>query len=800
MQEPTSPTRLDRIAASILIAVIGLTPLFFVPFLGIGAELAKAYLIVFGALVVLIAWFIGRIVAGTVSFPKNPVFVAILGLPLAMVLSALFSPAPHVSFGGILLSTGSVAGMAAAVVMFLASVLYLNTEQRVATLGKVLLAVTGIISLFEVVYLTFGSRFLNFGNFFDASSNPIGTLNDMAIWYGVIVIVLMLAYELMTVSRKTRLGMGVLLVVSLFFLAFANFVFIWVLLSIFALLLFVYALTVLRASKEESEHHFPTVPFIVLLIALFFSLANPIAGGLLSSKLGVSQTEVRPSVVSTGTVMWQTLVHHPFVGVGPDRFTNAWLLYRPANVMQTQFWNTQFTAGFGFVPTLVVTTGILGTLAILAFLFLYFMSGFFHAFRTVYEKKTHFYILASFGVSLFLWIVAFGYNPGIVGLVGAFVSSGIFIGVLNTHGRVRSKEINFLKDPRHSFFGILSLVLMLLVTIYFLFVAAEKFTSVALFTRAQDLAAQNNLTGAGTLLNEAVALYPADTYYRAGTSLALSNISQLVNNTSLSQDILKSEFQTLFTTAEGSARNAVVYDTTNTTNWFALASLYQNVIPLGVTGAYDNAKAALDQASRFSPNNPNILFLEAELEVTNKTPDNAQSLIQTALSEKPNYTDAIFLLAQIEASEGDAATAIAQLQAAADASPRDASVYLELGLFKYNTGDYQGAVSALERSVTLDPTVLNTQYFLGLSYAKVGQTDNAKAIFASLQKAVPGNQDINTIVSNLNAGIDPLTGLASSAATSSVTDQTSTSTTPGTSPANTTSTKTSSGTKKPATK
>lgn len=763
MHESTKAAFFDRLGSMILLAVLVLSPIFFVPFLGLGVEVGKTYFIGLGLLIVVVAWIVARMTQGTIVIPKSPIVTFALLIPVAFLFAAFFSPAWRVSLGGLSLGVGSVVGITLLVLSFIGSALYLNSERKIVTLVKGLVIATGVLSLFQIVYLFVGARYLNLGTFYSSVSNLVGKWNDLAIWYGLIVIVLMLAFQFMTLSRRVKIFSGIIGGFSLLFLIAINFTVVWAAVGFIALLVFMYAIMVLRGG-EEGAYRFPVVPFVVLILSLFFFLASPFVGNFMTQRVGLSQAEIRPSFGSMGHVITETLKQHPFVGVGPERFANAWYESQPKSIIMSRFWNADFGAGSGFLPTIIVTTGLVGSLALIVFLVLFMIAGGMHIARKGGDIKTHLYLVSSFLAALYLWIMAIVYNPGVVALLFAFVSSGIFLGILNASGRMPSRQINFLKDPRHSFFSISLLVILLLGSLFTLFTGGEKFVSLTLYARAQSLAAKGTITDASTTLAKAVALYPADMYHRANTTLSLSGLSKLLSNTALSKDIVKSEFQNIFGSAETSARQALAFDGTNPSNWINLASLYQNVIPLQITGAYDNAKAALEQATKFSPQNPDIDLLKARLEVANKNNAEAEKIVKAALARKPNYIDGIFFLAELEVASGDSATAISQLEQVALADPRNASVYLQLGVYKYDTNDFSGAVSALERSITLDPTVLNTHYLLGLSYAKIGKTDEAKQIFTAIARALPENKTVAKIVENLNAGVDPLAGLGQASA------------------------------------
>lgn len=760
MQESSKAALFDRIASKLLFVVVILSPLFFVPFLGFGAEISKTYFIGFGVLLALISWTVARMIEGRITFPKTPLMIMMVFLPMVFLLSAFFSPSWSVSLSGLFAGPGTVVGMTISALVFLGSALYFNTERRIHSLFGGMLVVTAFITLFQLAYLFIGAKYLNLGTFYTNVSNVVGKWNDLGVLYGLVLVVIMLAFQFMVLPRRTKILASIVGVFSFLFLVLINFSLLWAVIGFIALVIFIYSLIVLR--KEENHTRFPVFPGAILVVSLFFFLAQSLVGGLVYRSSGLSQNEIRPSLVSTGHVIWETIKQHPVVGVGPDRFTNAWYTYQPKSIIRTQFSSMNFKAGSGFIPTLLVTTGIVGGIAFGAFLVLFVLVGILQMFRKITDSKIHLYLVSSFTTALFLWIIVFAYTPGVFVITATLAVSGLFVGVLNTSGRIPSFQIPFLKDPRRSFFAIVLLVTLLLGSLYTVFSGAEKFVSIAMYSRAQILVAKNDFSGATNLITKAVALYPADLYLRANTSLSLTRINELLGNTVLSKDILKSEFQSLFSAGETSAQQALIYDSTNPENWINLAGFYQGMIPIEINGAYANAKTALAQASKVSPSDPAIELLKAKLEVANKNNADAMVIIKDILERKPNYLEGIFFLAELEAADGDSATAIAQLEKVASADPRNYLVFLKLGVFKYDSADYTGAVSALERSITLNPTVSNTYYLLGLAYSKVGRVDESLQIFHSLQKSFPGNTTIVKIISNLEAGIPPLTGLEQS--------------------------------------
>jgi len=122
-------------------------------------------------------------------------------------------------------------------------------------------------------------------------------------------------------------------------------------------------------------------------------------------------------------------------------------------------------------------------------------------------------------------------------------------------------------------------------------------------------------------------------------------------------------------------------------NYIALGNVYYNVLPLGVTNAYESSKEQYNKALELNPKNPMMLLLLAKLEITNKNIPQAKAFLVQALEMKNDYVDAIILSAQIDESEGN----------------------------------LSGAMSKVEKAVMYNPSNFDARYYLGIIYQKLGK-------------------------------------------------------------------------------
>jgi tetratricopeptide (TPR) repeat protein len=262
-----------------------------------------------------------------------------------------------------------------------------------------------------------------------------------------------------------------------------------------------------------------------------------------------------------------------------------------------------------------------------------------------------------------------------------------------------------------------------------------------------------SLTKSESMFLKAASLDPNDYYYRSLSQLYISQIGVVINDKTMSEDVLKSNLQLLVNNAQQSASLAVTQNPKQYLNYLNLGNVYSSLVPLSVSNSYESAMAAYNKAVLLAPNNPSITLAKASLEFANKNNSEARKYIKQALDLKPNYIDAIFFLVQIETNEGNLSEAIKQAEIASQMAPNDATVFFRLGLLRYNSADYKGAVGSFEKAVILDNSYLNARYFLGQSYKKVGRVDEALAQFNILQKVLPDNQDIKDAISAVRSPV-----------------------------------------------
>ncbi len=731
---------------------------FFIPYTPVTLEASKGFLLSVGATLSLFFWLISRLGDGKFVVPKDKLILFAGAIPLVFLLASFFSSSLYISLFGSGFELGTFGSMLVLFIIFFLSTIYFQSEKRLWLFIKALFLGGLVLAFFELLNIFIGFDRILPGFFQGVSSgNLVGSWNDFGLLFGILVLLSIFTIELLKTPKTFRIIQYILLVLGLLFLFIVNVPLVWILVGVFSVIIFVYSISLQHAGVniiegEGNKKRFPFTSLVVIFISLMFLVGGNLVNGFISRYVSLNNTDIRPSITTTAQIAWKAIKHNPVLGTGPNTFVIDWALWQPKNIAQTIFWNVDFSNGFSALSTIVVTTGLLGIIAFVLFLVIYVTRSIQSIRIALQNPVSNYFIMTTLMISLYSWITIIFYNPNILMFMLAFMSSGTLISILVTRQAIPVKDFSFLSDPRQSFFSILGLLVLMVLSISLTYIYVEKFTSTMYFSKALkgDNTMQSLSRSEGMLL-KAITLNKNDVYYRSLSQVYVGQINLLVNDKTLSADTLKSSLQQLINLAQESAGLAVNQNPKQYLNYMNLGNIYSSLVPLSVANSYESATAAYNQAMLLAPNNPSIILSKASLEFVNKNNPEARKLIKQALDLKANYIDAIFLLVQIETNEGNLAEAINQAEYAGELAPNDATVFFRLGLLRYNKGEYSGAVSAFEKAVLLDNSYLNAHYFLGLSYKKVGRTSDALAQFNLLSKVAPDNQDVKDAISGINS-------------------------------------------------
>lgn len=746
----------DALALWTLTITAALAALVFVPSANIPFIYSKVTVLALGGLITLGLYILARLTRGNIIVPPLTLVGAFWLVPLAYALSTLFSGV-GLSWGlfGTSLETDTLGFMIMlASFATLASLTFRRSSQyRIFfRVGIVTLAITLIA---QVLFLIIG----NTSDTLSPTANLVGSFSDLGMLLGLGIALILLAFRFLTIPDRLVKVLWAIEAGSLFVLALVNSKAVWVLVSLVALGLFIEAImrrqgggsdedfegvSIVGESRQDnrqgSDTHGLAAPLVTLIAALFFLIGGNTIGASLASGLGTSYLDVRPSWQSTFAVGSHTYASSPLFGSGPGTFAGEWLKFKDRSLNDTVFWNVDFTSGIGFVPTSVITTGIAGALAWIAFIVLFLFIGLrFLLFRAPEEPFARYVAIASFVGAVYVLALAIFAIPGPVILVVGFLLAGLFVSSLRYGGTRKEWGVIFSRNPRVGFVIVFGLTLMLLAAVVTAYVVTERYLADVSYQRASAMLRAGDLEGAAQAAGRSVTFARSDRAYQLMAAIGIAQMNRIATDTTLSPSEAQQQFQATLSGSIEAALAATQTRPDNYQNWIALGNVYQTVVPLRIEGAYENAKAAYERAAALNSASPTLPFIMAQLEIAQGNGAAAEQELTKAIGLKRDFTQAIFLLSQLEVQLGKAREALEAAEAAAYFAPNDPVVLLQVGLLRASTGNVDGAIQALSRAVEVSPQYANARFFLAVQLASKGRFEEAVVQLNAVAALSPEN-------------------------------------------------------------
>ena len=759
----------EKLAAFFFYALVFLMPIFALP-LAV-APIASGKAIVFYGGILLTAFFfiLSALAKKSIKIPKSALLISCGAIVLIWLASALFSGNANLSLLGKLYDVDTFSMIfAVSLALFFGSIIF-QSEKRTMVFYLLLFCSSFVVFLFQFLHLIFGINIIPFNIFPYNTSNLIGGWNDFSIFFGFVGLLSLVFLETANFGKGMKVFLFVILLMSFLAMMSANFFNNWVIFGVFSLLVFIMALFKSRfreQAKGVGAKNFLRVSLFVLAAVIFFTLFKGVNGNI-NDILKTSSTEVRPSWLATLDIAKQSLKNNAVLGTGPNTFLYDWLKFKPVAVNGTIFWNARFSSGFGYLPSMVATTGILGIVAIIFFLAIFLNYGR----KAVFYKKENTLAVISFLGAAYLWTFVVLYTPGLLIFALAFIMTGVFLALLTNAGKIGVAEISFSGPLRQisseasktksrmvfMFIGIILLVGTVSATYFYSrkFLALNNYSqSLVLFEKSGDI------DKTGKKLMKAAKMDKQDEYYRALSELGLISLNKIVTNKDLPADKAAAMFQDSLSATIAYAREATRLNPADPANWMQLGRVYESIAAFKVEKADEAALNAYAEALKVSPLDPSPFIAAARVAMQTKKIDDARGYLQSALNIKPDFADALFMLSQIEVQAGNLKEAILRMEQTAAVSPNNFGIFFQLGLLQYQNNNFNAARTAFERTVGLNSDYANARYFLGLIYDKQGLKEKAIEQFELIQKTNPDNGEVNKILSNLKNGQSALAEIA----------------------------------------
>ncbi|MES2470768.1 MAG: tetratricopeptide repeat protein [Patescibacteria group bacterium] len=775
--DTTQPSRLLLFAYRILAAAVFIIPFIWIPSVLFQFDFTKSLIAILAVAAIVVCVGISFLKGGWFVRPRGLIFYGALGVVLSAIISGFVSPTVYKSFIGQGFESTTVLAIVVFVAAAYATLTVIRKDSQAVGLMKALLASWVVVAIFQTLRLVFPN--LIAGTFFGhPTSGVLGSWYDLGIFFALSLVITLVSLVLPS-ARKTIFH-KIVFVVSLLFLAIINAPFIWYALILISLIVLLVSSRIKKSdaaanisSDVPSEKGIVARvlsgsifwPLLVLVVAVVFSvigttITRPITTNLFNfapEEISVNRNAIRLPWQMTLEMAPAVYKADPVFGPGPNRFTYEFLLHKPASVNTTPQWGIEFTSGYGYVPTVMLTQGALGTIAWLVLLvgvLLLIIKAFRMIGDSTPERKVILTTVAT--ANILLWVSMVIFTPAYPMIFVSFVMLGVLAAVTQSAAGVvmaGSKTFGSIIN------GVAAVVVLVFVVAGLW--TTKKYVGAVYFQSGVEDLKVNNVDSAHAKFNKALWYGDYyDIYYQALAQTALMKARAKFGSTDKPDATLVDAIRQDLTDAVNMAKAAVEKDPTNYYNHITEARISASLVPLQIPNSRENAERAYSEAIKQNPSNPGVLLELAQFEANIGNAKDAKSLLTAALQMKNNYTEAAYYYSQISLSEGDTKGAAEALSAAINMTPTNPFLYFELGRIAYLTKDYNAALQILAKAIELDEQYSDARYFAGLSLSKLGKVAEATRQFEIIEQLNPDNDQVKSILKNLRAGRAPLTGIA----------------------------------------
>ncbi len=666
-------------------------------------------------------------------------------LPFSYLLSFAFSADRSVGLMGYGLETDTLVFTILCALTFILSFGMMKTLRGEHQLLSVLFWTLTVVTAVQAIAVVIGPGAF-FGLFPDPSANLIGKWNDLGILSSLLLLLVMIRLEWSGLSKTKTIVSAVFGVVLVLLLGIINFPVAWVFILAGSIVL-----AVMKFLINRGIPYYAIAGSLLGILFLFFGSAF---NSSLTSLFPVSSLEVRPSYSSTLQVLGDargSSIGILLVGTGPNTFGEEWLLHKPSEVNQSQFWNLDFNVGYSTFMTALGSVGLLGLLGWLVAPLL-LIAGLIRAIRQkVLSREDTGVVLTLSFATILLFAATILYVPSQNLVLLAFILSGAAYAFLLRQGQpAQPAELSRMWRTA----AIACSVILVVGTV-------GTALAVTRMTFAESINNQGLIALQGGKADQAYAsaqraahfgLTPTGARLMVDAQNAqLQALAATTTNSANLQQVFASKAQSAILAGQAAvAKNVADYRT-----YMALGNVYAFLSTLKIGGATESARAAFAAAGDRNPKSPSIAFTQAQLEASAGNAAGLQTSLTKALTLKPDYTDAILMVVQLSVAQGDLNTAVQAATAAVKSAPGVPSLWFELGALYYSGRDAKDAVPVLEQAVTLQADYANAKYFLGLAYWANNQKPQAIQQFQDLAKTNPGNAEVAATLEAMTSGKQP---------------------------------------------
>lgn len=744
---------IQKIVQYMVVALMFLVPVFFVPGLPASLGFDKVLIsVTIGLAIILFTSLLAlRFQKVTTVIPLA--LLAFWGFVAVSFLSGLLSGDIQDALRGSVFEP-QTAGFFAVMGLMMTVPLVLQQSKIMSLRALIFFGASAVVlTLYIILRLVTGLDFLSLGSFANVTFSPVGTFNDLAIFSAMVVLLGLIALLQLPLRKGLQLAVAGLIAVSLVVMAIVNFFHLWIVIGFFGLLLLVYTFTrdTLFAQVNEVKTAISPVligtTMLVCIVSILFVVAGEYLGARLSAMTNINYIEVRPSVTATLDVAKGVYKEDILLGAGANRFADAWRLHKDPSINETLFWNTDFNAGFGFVPTLFVNLGVLGGLVMLVFHGLYLYMGTRMLLRANAADPFWYYFgVTTFAGAVFLWGMSYVYVSGPAILLLAALFTGLSFVAFQALVPSAARTIPLVSSRRQGFLLMTVVIIIITASVSLLFTIGKQYVAQAQFTDARVTAQSQEEFEQKVSL--AASQYRDDVFVGALAQSKLLMLRQMLGI----QEPTEEDQQRFVTTSQQAiqlANYAISLDPSNPDAHATYADILIILAAAGVGEAENSANGKLEDARWRDPLNPGYDLMGAYMAVQLNDLPQAKERIGKALALKRNFSEALFLSSQIDIREGNIDGAISTTQSIITLEPNNPTRYYQLGVLYAAKKDNDAAIAAYQAAITRDQDFANARYMLALSYIDAKRLDDALRELRIVQETNQDNEQLKSLISQL---------------------------------------------------
>lgn len=661
----------------------------------------------------------GIIFESGVKILKTSVALGLTAFVVSVFLSGLFGAGSirESFFGlGVELDTVSFIFLWAIFVAVISGII--STNKQVFHFLQYLFIASGLTVLLTMLNILILPKSI----FFNPSSVTIGVLS-------VVIVALsafMRQFFLELCNHNLYFNVGSLLVglIGVAGLFFANNFILWVIVGTFSLIMVAYAFI---KKTYESTVQTPWVSIILFFVVL----SGLLIGGLQQNwnkNAGLSYQN-GPSLSSTLVVTRSTLQEYPVFGIGGNHFAYLWDMYKPARDIVSPQSSQKFNVSFGYWPTFISTTGIIGLFGLITFLFLFISLGVKIIRDIIRNKKDDPLTLITWMLGFVMLSITIVTTADITVLLITGLVIGLALASSMVNGHISSVELTLRSTYKKIPYIFMTLIGVFVLILFFVYMSARDFSAIKNYQKFTH--SSINSIEKIQKLSQITKLNPYDAYFRGSSEQYLASLFQYIQNEEAQQE----NIQALVQGATSSAQSAVNANKFNYLNYKNAGDVYRQLGVLGVQGAFEEAEKTYKIALEHKPYSSDVLLSLARTHLQQKNFNHAKYYTYVASEISPSNAAVYATGAHIAIQENDETLAKDYLIRAVQLQPNNVQYWRELGIILFSIKDYKAAANVFTQAINITGKHQDLYYYLGLSLKELGKNDEVQKIYDFLKKS-----------------------------------------------------------------